>query len=113
MEASDDNAYALVSEESAVVGFGQVLPRADNVVHLCRLIVDPAFRGQGMGRYLCIALMNMGTSKYQADHFTLNVCESNTAALRLYRSLGFDATERIDSGVIGMVWLPTVSSRSG
>lgn len=49
MAATDDNAYALGNSEAAVVGFGQVQPRPDNVVHLCRLIIDPGLRGNRYG----------------------------------------------------------------
>ena len=86
MEASQENAYVLVGVTPAVIGFGQVLPRDDNFLHLARLIVDPGLRGQGIGRNLCVALMNIGAAKHHAKCFTLNVYESNVAAVKLYRS---------------------------
>ena len=103
MEASENNAYALVDAEAALIGFGQVLTRDSSVLHLARLIIDPELRGQGLGRYLCAALMNVGASKHRVEYFTLNVYESNKAAVRLYRSLGFEVKEKNDSGALAMI----------
>lgn len=114
MEASGNNAYALVDAEAALIGFGQVLPRDANVLHLARVIVDPELRGQGIGRALCVALMNIGASKHHAEFFTLNVYESNKAAVRLYQSLGFELKEKDDSGAAAMIQqLPKASTRTG
>ena len=114
MKATRNNAYTFVDEKDAVIGFGQILPREGNVLHLARLIVDPALRGQGIGRDLCIALMQTGASKHPAEFFTLNVYESNKAAVRLYQSLGFDVKAGVDSGAVAMIKpLTNVSMRTG
>ena len=103
MEASDENAYVLVDPASRVVGFGQVLYRENRALHLARLIVEPGRRRQGVGRDLCAALMEVGSANQPAETFTLNVYESNKAAVRLYQSLGFEIKERDDSGTVAMV----------
>ena len=103
MEASDGNAYVLVDAASRVVGFGQVLSREGNVLHLGRLIVDPGLRGKGVGRDLCVRLMDMGCASQPTEYVTLNVYESNRAAVRLYQSLGFEIKERGDSEALAMV----------
>ena len=103
MEASDGNAYVLVDAASRVVGFGQVLSREGNALHLARLIVEPGLRGWGVGRDLCVALMDIGSASQPAEYVTLNVYESNRAAVRLYQALGFEIKERGDSGVLAMV----------
>ncbi|WP_192497292.1 N-acetyltransferase [Halospina sp. K52047b] len=103
MEAFDENAYVLVDPASKVVGFGQVLSRGGNALHLARLIVEPRLRGQGVGRDLCAALVDIGYASQPAEYFTLNVYESNRAAVRLYQALGFEIKERGDSGVLAMV----------
>ena len=114
MEASENNAYTLVNPEYVIIGFGQILRRDDNVLHLARLIVDPALRGQGVGRNLCIALMEMGASKHQVEYFTLNVYESNKAAVHLYQSLGFEVKYSDASGSVAMVkQLTKTSTRAG
>lgn len=114
MEASQNNAYTLVDAEHVAIGFGQILPRDDNALHLARLIVDPESRGQGIGRNLCIALMKIGAEKNHVEYFTLNVYESNKAAVRLYQSLGFDVKGYSDSGAIHMIKpLTKASTRIG
>jgi ribosomal protein S18 acetylase RimI-like enzyme len=114
MEASKENAYVLVDATPAVIGFGQVLPRGDKCLHLARLIVDPRLRGQGIGRDLCIALMNIGAAKHHAEWFTLNVYETNGAAVQLYRSLGFEVKGKYDSGSVAMIQpLTNASTRAG
>jgi len=104
MKASEGNAYVLVDAASLIIGFGQVLPRGGEILHLARLIVDPGWRGQGIGRNLCVELMNIGATKHHAKWFTLNVYESNKPAVKLYRSLGFEVKEKDDSaGAIAMI----------
>lgn len=103
MEASEQNTYALVDAESVIMGGGQLLLREDGVLHLARLIVDPALRGQGVGRALCVALVEQGASQHHVSSFTLNVYESNTAAFRLYQALGFVEKGRGDSGALAMI----------
>ena len=102
LEASAENTYTFVDSEGVVIGFGQILLQANNVLHLARLIVNPEFRAQGIGRSLCVALMNIGVSEYQPEYFTLNVYDTNRAAMGLYESLGFSVTSE-DSGIIAMV----------
>lgn len=98
---------ALVDDDGGVWGFGQVLFRPSGVVHLARLIVDPACRRRGHGRRLCLALMARARERSRVERFTLNVYASNTRALSLYRSLGFieqggvDADELVHMGTPG------------
>ena len=107
-------AYTLVDAEDVIIGFGQILPRGHKVLHLARLIVDPELRGQGIGRDLCIALMNMGASKHDTEYFTLNVYESNKAWIRIYQSLGFDVKSSDASGAVAMIKpLTKASTRTG
>lgn len=103
MAASSENTYALVDETADMIGLGQVVPRDHHVLHLARLIVDPKLRGQRVGRCLCVALVDMAAAKFHTECFTLNVYESNTAARRLYQSMGFNETGRTESGAVAMV----------
>lgn len=103
MEASKENTYVLVDAESAITGFGQVLPRGGKCLHLARLIVDPRLRGQGVGRHLCTSIMKAGAAKHRAEWFTLNVYEKNEAAVKLYGSLGFEVKSKDDAGSVAMM----------
>lgn len=103
MEASGENAYVLVDAAAALIGFGQVLPRDENILHLARLLINPGLRRQGIGRELCLALMKIGAAKHHPENFTLNVYESNKAAVRLYLSLGFKIIKRGNPGELAMI----------
>jgi [ribosomal protein S18]-alanine N-acetyltransferase len=89
IDASDQNTFSLMNPKRDVVGFGQTLFREPNTVHLARIIVSPALRGEGIGRILCQQLMRAGVLSYRVSAFTLNVYTDNTPAVKLYRSLGF------------------------
>ena len=60
--------------------------------HVCQVIVDPAWRGQGVGRRLMEALARhlRGAG---CTHWYLNVKRDDVPALRLYASAGLGAPE--------------------
>lgn len=60
----------------------------DDWVHLARLAIDPARRRQGLGRALTAAASDWGRRR-GARHAVLQVSLHDTAAWRLYSSLGF------------------------
>jgi ribosomal-protein-alanine N-acetyltransferase len=68
-----------------------VLWRVADEIHLLDLAVAPDFRGQGIGRLLAGRVLEEARSS-GARLTTLEVAEENTAARRLYESLGFVAT---------------------
>ena|SRR3569833_295532 len=57
--------------------------------HILNLCVDAAFRCQGIGRRMLEYLLDRGAGAGMNEAF-LEVRPSNTAAIRLYLSLGFD-----------------------
>jgi [ribosomal protein S18]-alanine N-acetyltransferase len=87
--ASSENAFSLVDPAGVVVGFGQTFLREPGSVHLGRIIVSPARRGQGLGRILCQELIQSGSIHCRPARFTLNVYKDNMPAFTLYTSLGF------------------------
>ena len=101
MEASGENTFCLVKDSGEMVGFGQILPRGSSVMHMAQIIVDPADRGRGYGRILCVKLMEEAEKRFSVRRFTLNVYESNKAAIQLYRSLGF--TEQVQQRLEGIL----------
>lgn len=88
-------AFVLCSTASGeVVGFGQVMSREEGFAHLARIIVAPAWRGQGLGRVLCEELMRIAPTFLPIHAFSLYVYPENKRAWALYRKLGFgDARE--------------------
>ena len=67
------------------VGSQTVLGEAD----MMNLAVSPAYRRQGLGRALVLALCESLRQKMQATVLTLEVRDSNAAAIALYEDLGF------------------------
>lgn len=87
--ADEHNTFALVDLMGSLAGFGQTLPRPPNTVHLGRIILSPAMRGQGLGRVLVRALIDSAQQSFHPGAITLNVYRGNLPAVQLYRSLGF------------------------
>lgn len=72
----------------AVLRFRPSLWTAGLECYLAELYVVPARRGQGLGRTLMDAVIELARSR-GADHIELNTEESDRAARALYESLGF------------------------
>jgi ribosomal protein S18 acetylase RimI-like enzyme len=87
-----------------LVGCVALRPQAPGVGELKRLYVRPAFRGRGLGRRLLDALLAEAVAAgYREAVF--DTLESMTAALALYRSLGFAETGPYnDHPVAGTLW---------
>ena len=67
------------------VGSQTVLGEAD----MMNVAVSPAYRRQGIGRALVLALCEALKTQMQATVLTLEVRDSNAAAIALYEALGF------------------------
>jgi len=81
-------AYSLLDDAGQLGGFGQCFER-EGRCHLARLVIDPARRGMGVGRYFIGGLMQIGMSDLGADECSLFVMRSNHGAIRCYASLHF------------------------
>ena len=81
--------FALVDPEDRVAGFGQAVPEGPDSVHLNRIIVAPGLRGLGLGRRLCLDLMEQAGRRYRPRRFTLKVVQETAKAVALFQSLGF------------------------
>ena len=80
-----DRVY-LVADDTGVVGFGGLMMVGEEA-HVTNLLVDPALRGQGIGRRLLVSLMEKAIDG-GARHLTLEVRIGNQAARALYTSAG-------------------------
>jgi len=74
--------------DGRLLGFGQFYPKLERC-HLARLIIGPAFRGQGLGFRFIAALMRYGSEQLGAEAFSLFVMADNKPALGCYKNLGF------------------------
>jgi ribosomal protein S18 acetylase RimI-like enzyme len=89
----DHQSRCLAGEDSTPQAFGQVWTDAQGGVHLVRLIVDPARRGQGLGRLLCQRLLADALARSTDGRVRLKLRRDNAAALRVYLSVGFREEE--------------------
>ena len=71
-----------------LIGYG-VMSVGAGEAHILNLCVDSSFRCQGIGRRMLDYLLDRGAAAGMTEAF-LEVRPSNTAAIRLYLSLGFD-----------------------
>jgi ribosomal protein S18 acetylase RimI-like enzyme len=67
--------------------------------YVAELFVEPEHRGQGLGRALMLAAMELARER-GADHMDLNTGEQDVAARTLYESLGFSRTEGKQAGPV-------------
>jgi ribosomal protein S18 acetylase RimI-like enzyme len=81
------------------VGFGQVIRKSKKWGHAARIIIAPLFRGRGLGRSLCLALIDRAND-LNYSHISLNVYRDNPAAIKLYQSIGFHEAKRPQSDTL-------------
>ncbi|GHD14686.1 GNAT family N-acetyltransferase [Nocardiopsis kunsanensis] len=90
-----------VDEGGTVLGTAKMnRNHGGNAAHIASAsyMVDPAHEGKGVGRALCEDSLEWASSTgYRAMQFNA-VVESNTRALRLYRSLGFEIVGTLPDG---------------
>jgi Acetyltransferases len=85
--------WALLDEQGVCVGFGQYWMTGAGTAHLGRIIVSPLARGRGLGRLLVQSLSAQAMRESGIQRLTLRVYRDNTAAVALYRDLGFQQVE--------------------
>ncbi|SEQ91554.1 Ribosomal protein S18 acetylase RimI [Lachnospiraceae bacterium NE2001] len=83
-----DKTYIKILQEGRVVAVAS-LATEDGYSLLHNVVVDPTFRGQGLGKKLCYTAISASKSQ-EADYSYLQVIESNEVALNLYKKLGYE-----------------------
>lgn len=78
----------VVTSAGRVIGYG-VMSVGAGEAHILNLCIDAAYRCQGIGRRMLDYLLDKGAAAGMGEAF-LEVRPSNTAAIRLYLSVGFD-----------------------
>jgi len=89
------SSWGLLNDVGGVMAFGQFYLRLEKC-HLGRLVVNPHFRGGGVGSDLIQLLGTQGRAELGVQDCSLFVLESNLIALKLYRSSGFVAQDYPD-----------------
>lgn len=78
----------VITSANRLIGYG-VMSVGAGEAHILNLCIDTGFRCQGLGRRMLDYLLDRGAAAGMNEAF-LEVRPSNTAAIRLYLSLGFD-----------------------
>src|SRR5579864_8165575 len=78
----------VVTLTDSIIGYG-VMSVGAGEAHVLNLCIGASHRCQGIGRRLLGYLIERGTAAGMSEAF-LEVRPSNTAAIRLYQSLGFE-----------------------
>lgn len=87
----------------AVLRFRDAIWSSGKECYLAELYVVPARRGQGLGRALMEAAIETARER-GADTMDIGVDEPDTAARRLYESLGFSNRDDGDDGPVMYVY---------
>lgn len=75
-------------DDGTLMGFGQFYPKLGRC-HLARLVLNPAYRGRGLGVKFIGMLMKHGAAELGTSGFSLYVMTFNKPAYRCYKALGF------------------------
>ena len=80
----------VVEHEGEVIAFANFYRwEAGGRCSIGNVIVSPAERGRGVGRYLIEQMISLAFSKHQAAEVTVSCFGQNVAGLLLYPKLGF------------------------
>ncbi|TDB39452.1 MAG: tRNA (adenosine(37)-N6)-threonylcarbamoyltransferase complex transferase subunit TsaD [Actinobacteria bacterium] len=87
--AQDDRVWLVAIDAGELLGYGGIMLAPDGA-HVMNIAVAASARRQGTARALMMALAREAAGR-GARRMTLEVRATNTAALELYRGLGFDS----------------------
>ena len=93
--------------ESGIIGFFTLRETEPGTLRFGFVIVDPALRGQGIGRAMLAQGLRFAFELYGAERAVLGVFENNSAAAACYRAAGFrDVTPEPAETytILGEVW---------
>ena len=86
-------AFLVLKEQGQLVGMGGLRPMSAERAELCKLHVHPQAQGKGYGRQLAEALLREAAAR-RLTTVELHVTVTQTAAVALYRKLGFVPTKQ-------------------
>jgi RimJ/RimL family protein N-acetyltransferase len=88
--------FARIDQNRTPLAYAEIVRDYDTGnTHLCRVIVRPGLRGQGLGKLFCSSLINSPQHVGSSKNLKLNVLSNNHPALACYLALGFKITKKI------------------
>lgn len=92
-----------VYKDETLVGFAMYgRDPADQTYWIVRLMIDEQFQGKGYGKSTTLALIEKIKNLPDAREIFLSFVPANTSAEKLYASVGFERTDRIEHNEIVM-----------
>jgi len=92
LKSSIDSRFdsTVILHEEAITGFANFYEVIENQYCLIgNVIVNPIFRGKGVGAYLINIMEKKAISKYKVKEIHISCFNQNVAGLLLYSSLGY------------------------
>jgi ribosomal-protein-alanine N-acetyltransferase len=87
--------FLVADVQGKVVGYAAVVVERDNVGHLVSIAVRRDYRRRKIGSALMSKLVKL-LDKMRVSKVLLEVRESNTSAINMYRKLGFNVSGEVD-----------------
>ncbi|WP_104401643.1 GNAT family N-acetyltransferase [Vibrio penaeicida] len=89
-----DLTFFVLLEKEEVVGFIEHNKVSENEMRLCRIAINPAFRGKGYGKKLVQLSVDNICQHGKFSVVSLAVFQHNVIAKKCYESFGFQVSER-------------------
>lgn len=102
--AYEDGLYTLgIYHEETMVGF--ILYDYDETFpgwSMSRFMIGKQFQGKGYGKQAALAFIDYFKKRHSADKLYISVSLENTAARKLYASIGFEERKEVEYTFLGM-----------
>lgn len=103
-DTSSLSSFSLLNKKE-LLAFGQFYLRHD-CAHLCRLVVSPTRRGEGVVAQLISHLIAAARARLSVSRASLLVYPNNDSAIRAYQKLGFSIAEYpTDDSIDGCLYM--------
>lgn len=80
----------IINENDDILGFANYIEVVeDDFCSIGNVIVNPSYRGVGVGTFLINTMIKIGIDKYNIKKVLINCYSKNTKGLLLYSKLGF------------------------
>jgi RimJ/RimL family protein N-acetyltransferase len=89
LNRSDLDSFAYLNQEKKLLCYADIVRKEKHMGVLCRVIVHPDHRRQGLGKAFCCDLLNWAKDYGNYLKIHLNTFGHNKAALACYNALGF------------------------
>ena len=93
LNRTDLDSFASLDKKRKLLCYADIVRKEKRTCVLCRVIVHPDHRRQGLGKAFCKDLLNWAKDSGRYSRIHLNTFGHNKAALTCYESLGFQTVK--------------------